>query len=40
MRLINIGLCLVFGLGVHAQKLPSEFIFTKAPLPLAMHLRL
>lgn len=31
MRLINIGLCLVFGLGVHAQKLPSEFIFTKAP---------
>ncbi len=31
MRVIILGFCLIFSLGVCAQKLPSEFIFTKAP---------
>ena len=31
MRVIILGLCLIFSFGVCAQKLPSEFIFTKAP---------
>ena len=31
MRVIILGFCLIFSFGVCAQKLPSEFIFTKAP---------
>ena len=31
MRVLIFGLCMLFSLSVCAQKLPSEFIFTKAP---------
>ncbi len=31
MRVFILGFCLIFSLSVCAQKLPSEFIFTKAP---------
>jgi predicted neuraminidase len=31
MRVIILGFCLIFSVGVCAQKLSSEFIFTKAP---------
>ena len=31
MRVFILGLCMLFSLSVCAQKLPSEFIFTKAP---------
>jgi predicted neuraminidase len=31
MRIFILGLCLMFSVGVCAQKLPSEFIFTNAP---------
>jgi len=31
MRVFIMGFCLIFSLSIYAQKLPSEFIFTKAP---------